>query len=97
MSYPWPGNIRELRHAVERAVIMSDGNKLMVHHFLTANDLNKILQISSKDSVNINDLEKRTIATVINKCEGNLSKAAQELGLGRTTLYRKIKKYNLKF
>jgi len=96
-SYPWPGNIRELRHAVERAVIMSDDNKLMIHHFLTANDLNKILQISTKDSQNINDLEKRTIVSVIGNCKGNFSKAAQELGMGRTTLYRKIKKYNLKF
>jgi DNA-binding NtrC family response regulator len=90
--YHWPGNIRELMHLVERGVIMSEGNILQVDDFvLTHQPETKV----SEGSLNLEDLEKSAISLAINKHNGNLSKAASELGLGRTTLYRKMEKYEL--
>ena len=90
-DYPWPGNIRELQHAVERAVIMSTTRSLRSEDFLMPSKR----KISSTSSLKVEDVEKHTIERAISKFDGNLSKAANELGIGRTTLYRKMKKYNL--
>ncbi len=89
-KYHWPGNIRELEHAVERAVILSDGVKLMPEDF----NLRKEMKTDGMiPTTNLEALEKITIEQVIKKNEGNMSKVAQELGIGRTTLYRKLEKY----
>lgn len=89
-KYHWPGNIRELEHAVERAVILSDGVKLMPEDF----NLRKEMKTDGMiPTTNLEELEKITIEKVIKKNEGNMSKVAQELGIGRTTLYRKLEKY----
>jgi len=93
-SYAWPGNVRELQHAVERAVIMSDSSKLEASDFLV-NPQRQKNNSSKTESLNINDVEKRAIQTAIRKHQGNLSKAASELNLGRSTLYRKMKKYGV--
>lgn len=90
--YPWPGNIRELQHAMERAVIMAEssviaGDDLMLDKKLQSSVVNEVLQ---KDEV-----EKQLVRKAVKKWEGNLSKAAEEMGMGRTTLYRKMKKYGL--
>ncbi len=91
-KYHWPGNIRELEHAVERAVILSDGVKLMQEDF----NLRKEMKTDGMlPTTNLEALEKLTIEKVIKKNEGNMSKVAQELGIGRTTLYRKLEKYGL--
>lgn len=89
-KYHWPGNIRELEHAVERAVILSDGVRLVPE------DFNLRKQLKSDGFIvttNLEELERITIERVIKKNEGNMSKVAQELGIGRTTLYRKLEKY----
>ncbi len=91
-NYEWPGNIRELQHAVERAVIMGVGRILKTEDFL----LPKKTKVTHADTLRVEDLEKQAIEKAIDKNEGNLSKAADELGMGRTTLYRKMKKYDLK-
>ena len=91
-KYGWPGNVRELQHAIERAVIMTDGNEI------GADDLvkNKVQQRSQKlTTLKVDDIEKEAIIQAIRKHEGNLSNAAKELGMGRTTLYRKIERYNI--
>ncbi len=90
--YHWPGNIRELMHLVERGVIMSDGETLQADDFLLNHQPETA---ASEGSLNLEDLEKSTIALALNKHNGNLSKTAKELGLGRTTLYRKMEKYEL--
>ncbi|MEQ8241476.1 MAG: sigma-54 dependent transcriptional regulator [Cyclobacteriaceae bacterium] len=90
--YPWPGNIRELQHAVERAVIMSEGNKINAENILPAS---KRVAPKTSNSVKVEDVEKNAIQRAIEMCGGNLSQAAEELGIGRTTLYRKMKKYGL--
>ncbi len=90
-AYPWPGNIRELQHAVERAVIMSGERTLKSSDFL----MPKVNHTPSINSLKVEDVEKEAIRKAIERFEGNLSKASEELGIGRTTLYRKMKKYGL--
>jgi len=91
-DYSWPGNVRELVHAVERAVIMAEDSSLhlqdlLVHGQAAAPD--------PQQQLNLEELEKTAIRQAISKHGGNLSKAAQELGLGRTTLYRKMAKQEI--
>jgi two-component system, NtrC family, response regulator HydG len=93
-SYHWPGNVRELRHALERAVIMTDGNSIEPDClFLNPSD-NKI-DDNKGQNLNIENIEKQAIIQSLKQNRGNVSLAANELGLGRTTLYRKMKKYGL--
>ncbi len=89
--YHWPGNIRELQHAVERAVIMAETRKLKTADFL----ITKKKEAAQSDTLNVDELEKMAIVKAIEQSDGNMSQAAQLLGLGRTTLYRKMKKYNI--
>jgi DNA-binding NtrC family response regulator len=91
-EYRWPGNVRELVHAVERAVIMTDDAVLRPGEFL----LQKERVADDGDAaLDLEAIEKRAIEKAIAKHAGNLSKAALELGLGRTTLYRKIARHGL--
>lgn len=90
LAYQWPGNVRELAHTIERAVIMSSSDEIDVIDLL----MKSTTQHQSKaDTTNLEELERRTIEEVIRRCDGNMSKVAKELGIGRTTLYRKIEKY----
>jgi two-component system response regulator HydG len=89
-QYHWPGNVRELRNVIERLVIMSDGGPLQLDD----------LPISTPSSpepatLNLEALEKQAIQKAISLHQGNLSKAALSLGLSRTTLYRKMTRYEL--
>lgn len=94
-KHNWPGNIRELQHAVERAVIMSESNMLQPHDFfLSKMDDEKDESVVSSN-MNLEDTEKILIRKVIDKHGGNISKAAKELGLTRASLYRRIEKYDL--
>lgn len=93
-KYPWPGNIRELQHAIERAIIMSEGNILMPDDFFflvqkTDNPSEAV------DNLNLDDVEKNVILKAVNKHSGNISKAAKELGLTRASLYRRLEKHGL--
>ena len=91
-NYPWPGNIREFQHAVERAVILSETTHITAKDFQFRSNKD---DHTVESLTNLHDVEKKAIAEAIRKNRGNLSKAAKELGLGRTTLYRKIEKYGL--
>lgn len=91
-KYSWPGNVRELQHAVERAVIMSDHAELGPNDFLFASATDNRMK---SEALNLDDMEKRAIAQAIRKYHGNMSRVAKELGVGRTTLYRKMAKYGL--
>jgi two-component system response regulator HydG len=91
-KYAWPGNIRELQHALERAVILADKPLLQPADFALSPTPAKA---RSRDTLNLEALEKVAIQQAIQKHGGNLSKAAEELGFGRSTLYRKLTKYDL--
>lgn len=90
----WPGNIRELQHAVERAIIMSEGNMLEPEDFFM-NEQRKGLEDDLPENMNLEDTEKMLIRKVVDKHGGNISRAAKELGLTRASLYRRIEKYGL--
>lgn len=93
MEYPWPGNIRELSHAVERAVIMSDEN-IIPPDDLIVKKSDQILKLSD-EPISLNEAEKIVIAGAIKRNKGNLSAVSKELGIVRQTLYRKMKDYGL--
>jgi DNA-binding NtrC family response regulator len=94
-QYNFPGNVRELQYTIERAVIMADD------HTLKADDLIfSILETSNEsevedDNVPLSTLEKNAILRVIEKNNGNITRAAKELGLTRTALYRRLSKYDI--
>jgi two-component system, NtrC family, response regulator HydG len=93
-EYSWPGNVRELVHAVERAVIMAEDSSLRLQDLLVQERAVAGPQ-DPQQQLNLETLEKAAIRQAIAKHGGNLSRAAQELGLGRTTLYRKMAKHGL--
>lgn len=93
-KHHWPGNIRELQHSVERAVIMSESNMLQPQDFfLSQNDDGS--DNDEPETYNLEETERLLIRKVIDKHGGNISKAAKELGLTRASLYRRIEKYGL--
>jgi transcriptional regulator with PAS, ATPase and Fis domain len=93
--YNWPGNIRELQHAIERAVIMSEGMSLEPCDFI----LNPQKKTKSSefefDTYNLDEIERRIIKMVMDKTHGNVTIAAKQMGLTRTSLYRRIEKHGL--
>lgn len=94
INYSWPGNIRELQHAMERAVIMAEKSRLTADDFL----LDQKAKVPLNDSnLNLDEMEKAAIERAIQKNHGNISKAAKELGLGRTTIYRKLDRYGIRY
>jgi transcriptional regulator with PAS, ATPase and Fis domain len=90
----WPGNVRELQHSVERAVIMSESKVLQPGDFLLTQDTGDTEQVVF-DDYNLEEVEKMVIRKALKKHEGNISKAADELGLTRASLYRRMDKYGL--
>jgi DNA-binding NtrC family response regulator len=93
-KYHWPGNVRELQHAIERAIIMSEDQVLQPTDFLlTSAEAESDGMVF--DDYNLEDIEKTIIRKVISKYGGNISHAAKELGLSRTSLYRRLEKYGL--
>ncbi len=96
-QYSWPGNIRELRHAVERAVILCDGDQLQLSDFILQGEAPKAKNNSQSifDSFNLSQIERWAIRKALTKHQGNISKAADELGLTRAALYRRLAKYDL--
>lgn len=91
-DYHWPGNIRELQHLVEKAVILSDDEYLSESDFGFEK---RREQSDSRATLDLNENEKILIQKAIDKHRGNYSLAAQELGVSRKTLYNKIKKYEI--
>jgi DNA-binding NtrC family response regulator len=91
--YPWPGNIRELQHAVERAVIMSKGEKLQPEDFFFR-ETGQSLDLGVP-TMNLEETEKQLIMKALQKYHGNITEAAAELGLTRASLYRRLEKYQL--
>jgi two-component system, NtrC family, response regulator HydG len=90
--YPWPGNIRELQHSIERAVIMTDSSSLQESDFLFSRPVSSS---TSLETLNLDEVEKAAIVKALNLFSGNISKAADELGLTRASLYRRMEKYGL--
>lgn len=94
-KHPWPGNIRELQHAIERAVILSNGSVLQPEDFnFTPSGPKDEAQVNL-EQFNLEEVEKLLIRKVLKKYNGNITQAASELGLTRSSLYRRLEKYGL--
>ena len=91
MLHPWFGNIRELEHAIEKAVIICDGTFLSAGLF----QLQRRNETPEMPVSTLEDMEKQMIRRTLDKCGGNLSAVASQLGITRQTLYNKMKKYGL--
>jgi two-component system response regulator HydG len=94
-QYSWPGNVRELQHAIERAVIMSDETMLTPDDFILSSQAQKKSGELDIESYNLDEIEKTIIQKVLKQSQGNITQAAQELGLTRTSLYRRMEKHDL--
>jgi len=90
-SNSWPGNIRELQHTIEKAVILSDANMLTANDFLFGYDPNDL----SHHDETLDDMEKKMIISALNRHGQNMTAVANQLGITRPTLYNKVKKYGI--
>jgi DNA-binding NtrC family response regulator len=92
LRHAWPGNVRELRHCVERAVLLADGSKVDVEHL----GLRQAPEGSlSLENVALDEAERILIRKALARNRGNVSRAASDLGLSRSALYRRLKRHGL--
>lgn len=98
-EYPWYGNIRELQHTIEKAVILSEGKELQAEtlQFSHAHPIGGTTQPEQKHIPfqTLDEMECSLVKSAIDQCNGNLSQAAAQLGITRQTLYNKMKRYGL--
>lgn len=94
LQYSWPGNVRELQHTIERAVILSDSSFIRAENFLLQPIITK--KKNEHETLNLEEIEKEVIEKAMRRCNGNISQAAELLGISRYSLYRKIEK-NIQF
>lgn len=90
--YPWKGNVREMENKIERALILADNNTISIMDL----DILDFEEIKENDENPLSEMEKSAIEKALFKHNGNISKTAEELGLSRAALYRRIEKYDLK-
>jgi DNA-binding NtrC family response regulator len=90
VKYPWPGNIRELQHTIERAVILATTDKLTPDDFML-----KQAEKESDELPTLADMERNLIKSTLRRYDGNYTGTAQHLGIARQSLYNKIKKYGI--
>ena len=89
VNYGFPGNIRELEHSIEREIILSDSSKIQLK-FDSSKPENETVS-----SLNLEEMEEKLIKNALKKYQGNISAAADALGLSRAALYRRMEKFGL--
>lgn len=92
-EHSWPGNVRELQHTIEKAVILCEGNIILNQHCWPEGEIKPKSSVAK--SLNLDENEKVLIEKAIRKYKGNISSAAKELGINRSTLYKKMEKYGI--
>jgi len=95
LNYHYPGNVRELQYTIERAVIMAEEGILQAKDLIFSPIESQSITVSEPSELKLSAIEKNTILKVIEKHNGNITKAARELGLTRTALYRRLSKYDI--
>jgi DNA-binding NtrC family response regulator len=98
LEHNWPGNVRELENAVEYAVTLADGSVIDVEHLpplVRSGAQRKREQPRGGKSRTLSEIERDHIKDVLETCDWNQERAASQLGIGRTTLWRKLRKYNI--
>ena len=93
LRYSWPGNVRELQHTMERAVIVGDGALLRPDKFLFQASSPRLKK--EEEILNLEQLERQAVEKAMRLSEGNMTRAAEYLGITRFALYRKIEKLGL--
>ena len=108
-DYNWPGNIRELENTIERALNIAEHNLITIHdlpmklqaNFKQTNQAQNKIQFiqdnKSSNSFNLKELEVQAIINALKKHNGNVKKTSEELGIGRRTIYRKFKEYEIDY
>ncbi len=92
LAHPWPGNVRELQHVVERAVLMAPGGKVREEDL----GLQARRESSSRlEDMSLEDAERTLIQSALTRHDGNVSRAAESLGLSRSALYRRLNRYGI--
>ncbi|MCD4819803.1 MAG: sigma 54-interacting transcriptional regulator [Candidatus Cloacimonetes bacterium] len=96
-SYYFPGNVRELKNMVEKAMILMTGTILEPKHFVTSggNISNQVLHEEIQQTFNLSEIEKQTILAALERMNNNRNQVADALGISRVTLFRKLKNYNI--
>jgi DNA-binding NtrC family response regulator len=92
-AQPWPGNVRELANAIERAVMLSEHDTLVLSDFVQEPgelEAEAMLDAAAEDGMDLEELERRYIRVILERCQGNKAKAARILGIDRSTLWRKL-------
>jgi DNA-binding NtrC family response regulator len=92
-KYSWPGNVRELQHAIERAAILCEENVIQFSDLIA--DLSVQANRRDDESLNLQEMEKKLILKAISTNKGNMTRAATDLGIARTALYRRLNKHGL--
>ncbi len=99
LLHPWPGNVRELDHAIERAVLLSRGDRVRAGDLVLrspgTDTPDPAAGLRRLEELTLEEIEKHYFRAVIARCGGNIKKAAEETGLSRSALYRRIDKYGL--
>ncbi len=93
MAYSWPGNIRELEHAIEHGFVLCQGKTILFDHLPV--EIKEYLKTQEPNRVEKSSLGKEEIIMALNKTGWNKSKAARLLGIGRRTIYRKIEEHKI--
>jgi DNA-binding NtrC family response regulator len=92
LAYPWPGNVRELEHAVERAVLLTAGPQVGAEDLALRGRVSASLAM---EEMSLEDAERLLIRKALERFDGNVSQAAEALGLSRSALYRRLERFGL--
>ncbi len=97
MQYPWPGNVREFEHTIERAVLLCRGYEIDLTNLAIVSSRNSAhsFDSGSLENMSVDEVEALLIRKMLRRCDNNISQAAEALGLSRAALYRRIEKYGL--
>jgi DNA-binding NtrC family response regulator len=95
LEYPWPGNVRELQNEIQRAVLLSEGPTIKVDNLSAAILFSGKTEDEVEDLTLMEAIERNTIIQVLKETQGNKAQAAKRLGIGRQTLYNKLKFYGI--
>jgi transcriptional regulator of acetoin/glycerol metabolism len=92
IEYSWPGNVRELEHVIERAILMAQGSQIRVEDLGLRGRADGVSRL---EEMTLEDAEKYLIQKALVRCGGNVSRAADTLGLSRSALYRRLQQYGI--
>lgn len=93
LKYSWPGNVRELSHVVERAVLVGSGEQVQVRDLMLVRRADAVA--GSLEQLTLDDAERLLIRNALDRCDGNVQAAAEQLGLSRSAMYRRMEKYGM--